>query len=96
MLSIVPTANAAGTVDVLGNPIMVKVIDNIINPIILLMFAIATVVFIYGVLQMVIKGNDPEARSTGQKSILYGLIGMFIMVSAWGIVYFIARTVNGF
>ena len=80
------------TATAMSKPIM----SNIVNPVVWLMFGVAAVVFTYGVLQMVIKGNDPEARTSGQKSILYGIIGMFIMVSAWGIVYLISNTIKSF
>jgi uncharacterized membrane protein len=70
------------------------IISNIINPVIWLMFGVAIVVFAYGVLQMVIHGADPEARKKGQMSILGGVIGMVIMLSAWGIVYLVSNTVR--
>ncbi|MEI6396786.1 MAG: hypothetical protein WCO48_01810 [Candidatus Taylorbacteria bacterium] len=94
MFSIVSIAHAA--VDMTQfSTVVSPIISNIVNPVVWLMFAVATVVFVYGVLQMVIKGNDPEARKTGQMSILYGVIGMFIMFSAWGIIYLISNTVKG-
>ena len=95
MFDIIPIAHAAVNMTQFNN-VLAPVITNIVNPIVWLMFAVATLVFIYGVLQMVIKGEDADARSAGQKSILYGIIGMFIMVSAWGIVYLISNTVKAF
>jgi len=94
MFSLVPIAHAAVDMTQFSN-VVGPIISTIVNPIIWLMFAVATVVFVYGVLQMVIKGNDPEARKTSQSSILYGIIGMFIMLSAWGIIYLISNTVKG-
>ena len=93
-MSIFSTAYAAVDMTQFGN-VVNPIMSNIVNPIVWLMFAIATIVFVYGVLQMVMKGNDAEARSSGQKSILYGIIGMFIMLSAWGIIYLISNTVKG-
>ncbi len=95
MFGIIPIAHAAVNMQQFSS-VLSPVINNIVNPIVWLMFAVATLVFVYGVLQMVIKGEDSEARSAGQKSILYGLIGMFIMISAWGIVYLISNTVKSF
>ena len=94
MHNIIPIAYAAVDITKFGNTIN-PIISYIVNPIIMLMFAVATLVFTYGVLQMVFKGNDPEARETSKNSILYGVIGMFIMVSAWGIVMLISRTIAG-
>jgi uncharacterized membrane protein len=70
------------------------IINNIVNPIIGLIFAVAIVVFVYGVLQVVWGGE--EAREAGKKSMWGGIIGMFIMTSAWGIIYVIANTVGEF
>ena len=52
-----------------------------------LLFALATVIFIWGVIQYVIgaQGNDAKLLQ-GKKAILWGIIGMTIMVSAWAIV----------
>ncbi len=58
------------------------------------MFAIAIVVFAYGVFQVVWGGE--ESREKGKKSMLFGVIGMFIMMSAWGIIYLVANTVKSF
>ncbi len=70
------------------------IINNIVNPLVKLMFAVAIVVFIFGVLQLV--WGDEEARKKGKMSIVGGLIGMFIMLSAWGIIYLVANTVAQF
>jgi len=70
------------------------IISNIINPVIGLLFAVGVIVFAYGVFEMVWKGGDPEARETGRNHMIGGVIGMFIMVSAWGIINLISNTVS--
>jgi len=70
------------------------IISNIISPAIALLFAIALVVFSYGVLRYVWGSNDGDARSHAKMSMIGGIIGMFIMMSAWGIVHLIANTVK--
>lgn len=67
------------------------IISNIVQPIIGLLFAVALIVFVYGVFQVVWGGED--ARENGKKSMLGGIIGLFIMTSAWGIIYVISNTV---
>ena len=71
------------------------IISGIVYPIIELLFGLAVIYFVYGVMKMVIHGDDEEARSSGKQSILWGTVGMFIMVSAWGIIYLISNTVIG-
>ena len=70
------------------------VIKNIVNPIIALMFAVAVVVFTYSVLQMVWGSSEGEARANAKRSMLYGVFGMFIMLSAWGFIYLISNTIK--
>ena len=52
----------------------------IINPVIYVLFTIAFVVFIWGLVQFTANLNNEEARSTGAKHMLWGIIGMVIMV----------------
>lgn len=71
------------------------IMDKIVNPIVLLIFAVAVVVFSYGIFEMIWKGGDADARSQGRKHMIGGIIGMFIMLSAWGIINLISETITG-
>lgn len=65
--------------------IISKINQLIINPIILLLFAIALVFFIWGVFEYLWKSRtEPAAITAGSKHIGWGLLGMFIMVSVFG------------
>ncbi|MFA6315555.1 MAG: hypothetical protein WC648_04285 [Candidatus Paceibacterota bacterium] len=70
------------------------IITHVVYPILGLMFAVAVLVFAYGVLQLVIRPDDGEARDNAKRSILYGIFGIFIMISAWGIVYLVSNTLK--
>ena len=64
-----------------------KITTQILNPIIVLLFVLATIMFLWGVIQYVIGSQGDTGKLEKAKSaILYGIIGMFIMASAWGIV----------
>jgi hypothetical protein len=71
-----------------------KVNRLIINPLITLMFAAALVFFLYGVLGFLLAGGSPEAREKGQKDVINGLIGMFIMFSVYAILGVIQKTLG--
>lgn len=59
----------------------------IINPVIAMLFTVATLIFIWGIVQYVILGSQSDKNLTdGKRVIGWGLVGMFIMASAWGIV----------
>ena len=76
----------------MADQLLNKIAANILNPAIVLLFAVALLVFLWGVLQFVRGADDAEARTLGGRHILYGVIGMAIMLSAFGILRFITGT----
>jgi hypothetical protein len=68
--------------------------EVILNPIIMLAFAIAFLVFIWGIFQFIASETSDAKRTEGKKKILYGLIGMLIMFSAYGLVRVILGTIG--
>ncbi len=71
-----------------------KVNDIILFPIITLMIALALLVFVYGAVMYVTNANNPAARAEGQKHIMWGIIGMLVMLSAFAILKIAAGTFN--
>ena len=71
-----------------------KVEVIIINPVIKLGFAIALLYFLYGVFEFIRNAESSEARKKGGQHILWGLIGMFIMIAAGGIMTVVCGTLN--
>ncbi|MEX1027106.1 MAG: hypothetical protein WD049_03730 [Candidatus Paceibacterota bacterium] len=65
---------------------------TILNPIILLLFTLATVLFAWGIVTFIASEEGGEAREQGKKNIVYGLVGLFIMISVYGIIRIIAVT----
>lgn len=66
--------------------------EIIIFPLIILLSGIAILVFLWGGFQYVFKASDPAARTQGQKHLLWGVIGLLIMVSAYAILTIAANT----
>lgn len=75
-----------------GNKLMTAILTNIVNPAIIVLFAIALLVFVWGVLQYVRNADDADARAEGSRHMLYGVIGLAIMISAFAIVRFVVNT----
>lgn len=66
--------------------------QNILNPLITLLFAIATAVLAWGVVLYVIGSYGSDERVGRAKTIMFwGIIGMFIMASAFGIVHLLCN-----
>lgn len=84
-------AKAAANLDPLKK-FIIKVEVVILNPVIKLGFAIALVVFLYGVFEFIKDADNSTARETGGKHILWGVIGMFIMIAAGGIMQVLCGT----
>jgi uncharacterized membrane protein YidH (DUF202 family) len=66
----------------------------IINPLILLLFALAVVFFLYGVVQFLANQDNEEKKTAGKSHMLYGIIGMTIMLAAFMLMNLILRTLN--
>ncbi len=69
---------------------VIGIINTVIVP---LIFALAFVVFIWGVFKFfILGGSDSEARESGKGLMIWGLIGFFVMVSVWGLVNLFVNT----
>jgi hypothetical protein len=82
----------AGCVDTICyiSNVIIFTINSVLVP---LIFAIAFIVFLYGIAKAYIfSQGDLEAVSKGHKLILWGLIGFAVMISIWGLVNIVANT----
>jgi protein-S-isoprenylcysteine O-methyltransferase Ste14 len=57
-----------------------------------LLFGMALAAFIWGVIRMVIAQGDQNKREEGKKWLVWGILGMFVIVGLWGIVGFLSST----
>lgn len=71
-----------------------KVNQAILNPILKLIFLIALIVFIWGVFGYLKDSDSDSERETGRRHMIWGLFGMFIMISVYGIMTVIMNTVG--
>lgn len=51
-----------------------------------LLISISVIIFIIGVIKFISNADDSGKREEGRDFILYGLIGLFVIVSVWGLV----------
>lgn len=71
-----------------GDQILQNVISEIFSPLYKLAVGIAILYFLYGVFKFVVDMNDPEKKNFGKSHLLWGLIGLFIILSLGGIIKF--------
>lgn len=74
------------------NELLGKINEFILNPLITLLFFVALIVFFWGLFEFVSNAGNEEARAKGKRNIMWGIIGMFIMISVYGIIRIILGT----
>ncbi|MGM0482459.1 MAG: hypothetical protein ACQEP6_01160 [Patescibacteria group bacterium] len=72
--------------------ILARINENILNPLILLLFFGAFIVFFWGLINFISKAESEEARTVGKSHMLWGIIGITIMVCAYAILGMITGT----
>jgi hypothetical protein len=62
-----------------------------------LLFSLAVAIFVWGVVQYVINDSDEAKKDKGRQFILWGVIGLTVMISVWGLVGIVTKTfgING-
>ncbi len=68
--------------------------NEIVKPLIFLLAAVATVVFLWGVFDFIRGAEDEKKRDTGIKHMLWGVVGLAIMFGANGLVEIIKQTIG--
>lgn len=69
------------------------IIVNILNTVIPIVITLGIIYFIWGVVSFVIAG-DEEAKTKGRDRMIYGIIGLVVIVGMWGIIEIVKRTFN--
>jgi hypothetical protein len=78
-----------------GESVFQNVVTQIFNPLYELAVGIAVLYFLYGVFRFVMDLNDPEKKTFGKSHLLYGMIGLFIILSVGGILALINGILGG-
>jgi len=86
-LVFLPTLIHAQSTDRLGDiNDVAKKASNIGDLVIMLAISFAVLWIIVSIVRYLIAGDDGEARSKGGQAILFGVIGLFAILSIWGLV----------
>lgn len=71
-----------------------NLITYILNPVIILLLAVALMIFVWGIVQYIANSDSEEARRKGRSHIIWGLVGLVIMVSVRGIIELLRSTID--
>ncbi len=61
------------------------------DKVVVLLMAAAVVYVVWGAFQMI---SSETKRESGRDTVIYGIIGLFVMISIWGFVNILQRTFN--
>ncbi len=81
--------------DLTGEQVLENIVTEIFSPLYQLAVALAILYFLYGVFKFIVDMNDPEKKNFGKSHLLYGLIGLFIILSVGGILKFFSGMFGG-
>lgn len=65
---------------------IIKNIITFLGNLILLIIAIAVLIFFYGLVGYIMNAGDESKRKESLQYIIYGTFGLFVMVAVWGLV----------
>lgn len=74
-----------------------KLVTIIINPLLALLFAAALLVFVWGLVEFLWGiGQGQADKEKGRNHMIWGIVGLFIMTVATGLVYLTINTIGGY
>lgn len=89
-------AGATGESSLSINGLLYKIFYHIINPAIMVAMAGSVLYFMYGVVDFLRKrDSDATGAEEGKNHLLYGMIGLFIFVSAFAIARIMSSILGG-
>lgn len=71
---------------------LLYIILDILDIVVVLIVALAVVYFLIGILKYITSGGDEDKRKEAGKMMTFGVIGLFVMISFWGIVNILVNT----
>ncbi len=71
---------------------ILNTVRNLIDQLIPLALAAALLAFFWGLIKYIWSSGDGEGKEKGRSIMVAGIVGLFLMVSIWGIVGIIANT----
>ncbi len=86
-----PRPDEATTIATL--PDLINQVNHLLNSFIPFLVGLAVLVIIWGVFRYISGVGDEEKRAQAKQFILWGVVGVFIMLSVWGLVSIFTNTV---
>lgn len=75
-------------------PTLDKIKEHILNPFISFLMVLAFVYFVYGLVIFIANFDNETKRSAGKLHMIWGVIGLVIMVSVYGLLDVVRDTIS--
>lgn len=85
--------SAAFAQPIVDSNTLVQKLTSLGNTFIQILIAFAVIFIIYNVIRFIVKA-DTEDRKKYQSAILWGIVGLFVILSLWGLVRILMNTFN--
>lgn len=79
---------------VAAQSILDMIVATVLNPIAMLLFAWGFFQFIWGLFLFMKDLDKSASKENAQQHMIWGVVGMFVMVAVWGIVNLVANTLG--
>lgn len=90
--TIVAFAPVIASAQIVNADSLVVKLTNLGNTFIGVLIAFAVIYIVYNIVRFIVKSDSPEERSTIGKAILWSIVGLFVMLSIWGLVRILTGT----
>lgn len=75
-----------------GVDLLDRIVDYVIDPAVKVVFTLGLFFFLWGLVQFLWNLKDGHVDENGKNHMVYGMVGMLIMVSVYGIIALIMNT----
>ncbi|HRH25557.1 MAG TPA: pilin [Parcubacteria group bacterium] len=69
-------------------------ISRLVDTALPVVVGLALLAFFWGLMKFIFAAGNEDNKEDGKRIMIYGLIGLFVMVAVWGLVGFIADNLN--
>jgi len=73
---------------------LIAKIGGWIDSLIPLAVSVALLYFIWGIALFIRNAGDSTAREEGKQHMMWGIVGLFVIISVWGLVLFLNATLD--
>ena len=87
------TCSAGSTPETFSD--LICIFTDLISTIIPIVGGLALVAFFWGLAKFIRHAGDESGREEGKEVMKWGIIALFVLVSIWGIVYFLTYDIFG-